>query len=30
MKKLGIFVLCIALIAGFSGMATAKTLKSEP
>jgi len=27
MKKFGIFVLCIALIAGFSGMATAKTLK---
>ncbi len=27
MKKIGIFVLCIALIACFGGMATAKTLK---
>jgi branched-chain amino acid transport system substrate-binding protein len=27
MKRLGIFVLCFAVIVGFSGMATAKTLK---
>ena len=27
MKKIGIFVLCIAVIACFSGVASAKTLK---
>ena len=27
MRKLGILVLCVVLIASFSGLATAKTLK---